>query len=661
MVKHRTWSALLVIAQLISFPSPVLAQGESDWPFEKAPLQTLSSANIKDVQLIGKIGDTPNIFQSVPVSPDGKQFALVMNRSLDIYTASPLTRTLTIPALPAQNGFRARWHPTQNQIAVSQSNGDQRFITVYSSTNGKPIQKIALPKNSRDFEYTPDGKFIIVSDKTGLQVIDSATGQSLNTIPLDDEAYFLFRPNTNDSKIAIHLKSSFRVIDVSTGKALTNSKIPELSLYSAEPSLSMTKIVGTSSENLNAILVIDGSPPREIKAHDRVTYSFAWHPDEKRLLSAGADGYVKVFNLDSMTHTLSIAPLGRETIQAVEWLAADQILSVGESGAIAIVDSKSGKIVERTIGSFPEYSRSVALSQDGKWLATGSIAGQVRVFDVSSGNLTWRFDDLYAGVDQIAFSPDGRNIGAVTNENAANVEDLPPLIDGKPSYSVAIWDLKTGKIVLLKEGVRKAIGFTRDSKNAIVCGINGESGPYVQINLASKNARPMNEKCYANFAIHPKLNRIADFRSLIEYSGQNTGIVYKTRLDEVRPSYTIVGPSIFSADGSLAAHHGTKFIRICDALIKNKLAPDGARAKPCQFKATFTSSEWLRTLSFSPDNKFLLYDDGRGGLSIGDIDSSRTIKEFQSSTQSNDAVAWFLLDGKRVLVYGDGLEIWGKK
>jgi WD40 repeat protein len=656
---HRTIAALALFALLVS-RSQALAQTSSNFPFERESLQALTASNIGELKVLGQIGDTPNIYNYVPVSPDGKQFAVVMHRSIDIYSVDPLTRTFSIIPKIELIGSRTRWHPTQNQIAIMQGTEDNWQLGVYSTSNGELALKIDLPKDGHNFEFTSDGKKIVVRGEKRLLLFDSQSGLKLDEVVLNDSIDELFRIKGKDSSIAglTYSKGTFQEIDLATGKLLASINLPSVGLYAAQPSPSGQKVVAPSGAYTHTILFADGSVPKEFAGHDRFTNTFAWHPDEKRILSGGVDGVIKLWNSDTQTYTLSLAPLGRQTISAVAWLSDDRFVSAGETGAVTVVDAKTGNVIDKTTGGLPSYSSSVALSKDGKWLATGSSAGQVSIFDVNNGKVVWQLDDLYAGINQIAFSLDGRYIGAITNEVWADSDPPVPLISAKPRFAVAIWETKTGKLVLNKEGVRRAIGFTRDSKNVIVCGINDQSGPYVMLNLASKKARPMNEKCYANFAVHPTLNRIADFRSLIEYSGSNVGVVYRTRLDEVEP-YTIDGPNIFSADGALAAHHGTKFIRVCDGQIKNKFAPDSSRAKPCLFKATFTSSEWLRNLSFSPNNQLLLFDDGRGRLNVGDITSSRTVFEFKSTTKRYDAVAWFLPDGKRVLVFGNGLEIWG--
>src|SRR5207237_5838555 len=71
---------------------------------------------------------------------------------------------------------------------------------------------------------------------------------------------------------------------------------------------------------------------------------------------------------------------------------------------------------------------SVALSPDGKLLACGSWSGHVRIFDWAAGKQL--FDLPVGDVARVAFSPDGQLLATVTEDKSAQ-----------------LWDVARGKLV----------------------------------------------------------------------------------------------------------------------------------------------------------------------------------------------------------------------
>ncbi len=175
-------------------------------------------------------------------------------------------------------------------------------------------------------------------------------------------------------------------------------------------------------------------------AHAGGVSSLAFSPDGKRIATAGADGAVKIWEVESAklqttieahkggVHAVAFAPDGESIVSA----GADKVFKIWKISN-----------PEKPAFTSPEHRGpvlAVAFSPDGKLIASGSgeakVSGQLQIWDVGKGKLAHAFGDLKDVVTTLSFHP-----------------KLPRLASGGNDKKVRVWSL-TLKKQLYDEGHR---------------------------------------------------------------------------------------------------------------------------------------------------------------------------------------------------------------
>ena len=240
-------------------------------------------------------------------------------------------------------------------------------------------------------------------------------------------------------------------------------------------------------------------PTTLLEDHTDSVETLMFHPDGKRVISAGFDRTIRIWNLDSLNevqtlsghidwiHCLALHPDlnrfatagGDETIRfwnlessSNEWQlpSSNNVVSFlsihpdgkrffegGGDNIVRIRDIKTGDLIQEFKG-FEGKIQSGAMSSDGTILAAGDWDGNIRVWEVETGNELMAFKGHHYIIHSIAFSPDGNRFCSAG--------------DG----TVKVWNLKSGELEATFSGdgqiVDQAV-FSPDGEKIIFVEIDG--------------------------------------------------------------------------------------------------------------------------------------------------------------------------------------------
>lgn len=178
----------------------------------------------------------------------------------------------------------------------------------------------------------------------------------------------------------------------------------------------------------------------------------------------------------------------------------NQTLAVGSFGAIRIWDLKTDA-PPRTIAAHSSWVKALAISPDGKVLASGSNDKTIRLWDLKDGNRIRTIEGHTEAVNAIAFSPNGqilasgsddqtirlwgsetgsRQLTIAGHEGAINTLAFSPdgqtLVSGGTDRLIRFWNLQTGtrkRSISGHEGTINALVYSPDGKTLISASDDG--------------------------------------------------------------------------------------------------------------------------------------------------------------------------------------------
>lgn len=162
------------------------------------------------------------------------------------------------------------------------------------------------------------------------------------------------------------------------------------------------------------------------KASDAL--SVVYSQDGRQILSGHQNGTVRLW--DGRTgRPLRTIRSGAKDARAAFTPDGKMIVCANDDDSpIRIFDARAGRLI-RTIGKSEDigYVEGLAVSPDGKIVATSDVGGEISLWEIRTGKLVGKFDGGFSGGDAIAFSPDGRTLAA-----------------GGRNQNILLWETKSG-------------------------------------------------------------------------------------------------------------------------------------------------------------------------------------------------------------------------
>lgn len=551
MFKNQTCSLILLCSIIISFPSEnINAQEYRKWNLPEGATARLGKGKLQDFQF----------------SPDGKRIAVASWVGIWVYDAIT-GKELNLLSIHNHEANCVAFSPDGDLIA----GGGLGDVLIWDSKTGSLMKILKGPRTSvNSVVFSPDGKIIAAGSAVGSQegvifLWNTSTGELIKLLEGHKTEVTCLSFNADGKILAsgaagYERDSTIRLWNVATKRQI---KILDIQPASGITSLSFSpdgnKIActggysGSHYPEIHLWDVTTGTKKKTFIKHEDNAISVAFSPDGNTIACGTGYGY-----------RLSEGSQYPKTEPTVHFW-----------------DANTGEYKMALTGQ-TEYIVKIVYCPDSETIATGSIDGSIRLWDINSGQLVKTLiNGHYESLTTICYSPDGSTIAT-----------------GGSDHSVRLWNTdKENLIGTIAEHNGKIISLSFTENNNTIISVGEKSSVYhwnvvnqkLKLSFSYKNATTIS----GNFSNDKELITLG-LTSDCYIINSTTGEI-KSNLVEHRHNVNCVS---LSPDG--------KFLASGTSGASGDLLRIWSVEKEDIIKTLMIGQDWMRHVSFSPKGDTLV-------------------------------------------------------
>jgi len=402
----------------------------------------------------------------------------------------------------------------------------------------------------------------------------------------------------------------------------------------------LRKLLDSCPEDLRAwewhrLNYISDQAVMTLPGDEEEVYEVTFSPDGRRILSAGADGTINIWDAINGKELMTLRGHEGAVVAAAFSPDGKRIASIGRDNKVKVWDANSGKESMTLTGDDSLSDRfppafipvSVAFSPDGRKIVSGSPDNAIKVWDVDGGALLMTLSGHEGWPTCFAFTPDGERI-----------------VSSSIDETIRVWDASTGQQLMVLKGHESGVGgiaISPDGKSIVSHSADRTAKVWDMATGDELMTLPGHNKNFRSVTFNNDGTRIAtgDRTGEVEVWDAADGTELTTLLGHLKPVRSIA----FSPDGKrIVSGSDDGTVKIWE--------PGVDHAVPVIMEGRY------RSMTFSPDGRHIVTSGGRDmAIRIWDAvtrDESMKIEGAGGgATFSPDAKRIISSDGHDILIW----------